>query len=55
MKWYILISAIIFIIFGVSWSKSNVLNFMVKALFILMGIIGIIYSLEAFGYIFKTE
>jgi hypothetical protein len=55
MNIYLVISAIVFILLGTWWNKSNLLNLFVKVILIILGIIGIIYTLEAYNYIFKIH
>lgn len=54
MAVYLLVSAIIFIVLGLIWGRSDIINFIVKVVFVLMGLFGFIFWVEAVGYITKT-
>lgn len=53
MSTYLIVSAIILIILGLSWSKKDFFNFLVKVALILIGCVGVFYYLQTLGYIVK--
>lgn len=55
MKTYLLISTILFLVLGIIWSKTGFFNFLIKIILFLIGIIGIIYCLQVYGYLIKIN
>lgn len=54
MKFYLIISTLIFLYLGLAWSNKTFKNFLMKFTLIIMAGIGLILTLMEFGYIFKT-
>lgn len=53
MNTYLLTSAIIFLILGLIWKKSDLLNMLCKIFIFGLGIIGLFYWLQNSGYLIK--
>lgn len=54
MKFYLIISTLIFLYLGLAWSNKTFKDFLMKCILITMAGIGLIFTLVEFGYIFKT-
>jgi hypothetical protein len=48
-----IVVTILLIMFGVTWTKKNILNVFLKILCIILSVIGIILILTQYGYIIK--
>jgi hypothetical protein len=53
MGYYLIVSASIFLLLGIIWSKNDAQNLAIKILFYSMSIFGILLTLNHFGYIIK--
>jgi len=53
-EYFNIIVTILLIMFGVIWTKKNILNVLVKIICIILSVIGIILILTQYGYIIKN-
>ena len=52
-SYYTLISAIVMLVLGIIWKRDDIMNCVYKIVITLLGIWGIIVSLQLAGYIIK--
>lgn len=50
---YLMLSTIVFLLFGILWERKNILNLLVKFYLLLFGLYGILLILYKFGYLIK--
>lgn len=55
MKVFLLLSALVYLLLGLAWSKNNFLNFTIKCLFFCLFIVSIYFLMKENGYIINIS